>query len=176
MATTKTPPSGYSITLKGPGHTFERTIEEDLANRIINLVMTGGASPSTTNNASNTGAKITTSLGELNPKQFMSQKRPANNYERVACLAYYLSNHQNKPKFKTADITALNTAAAGQPLSNASVFVRDAASKYGYLSAAGGGAKQLTVLGEQVVEALPDREKVKSPSGNITRDCKVFGA
>ena len=136
--------------------------------------MTGGASPSTTNNASNntaneastnasnTGAKITTSLGELNPKQFMSQKRPANNYERVACLAYYLSNHQNKPKFKTADITALNTAAAGQPLSNASVFVRDAASKYGYLSAAGGGAKQLTVLGEQVVEALPDREKVKA--------------
>ena len=56
MATTKTPPSGYSITLKGPGHTFERTIEEDLANRIINLVMTGGASPSTTNNASNNTA------------------------------------------------------------------------------------------------------------------------
>lgn len=31
-----------------------------------------------------------------------------------------------------------------------------------YLSAAGGGDKQITVLGEKLVDALPDREKVNA--------------
>jgi hypothetical protein len=92
----------------------------------------------------------------------MSNKRPQNNYQRVACLAYYLAHERNTPHFKTRDITNLNTEAAQSTLSNSAVFVRDATSKYHFLSAAGGGKKQITALGEAVVEALPDQAKVSA--------------
>jgi hypothetical protein len=38
--------------------------------------------------------------------------------------------------------------------------VQHATNTYRYLSAAGGGKKQITLLGEAIVEALPDRAKV----------------
>jgi hypothetical protein len=38
----------------------------------------------------------------------------------------------------------------------------NATDTYHYLAKAGGGKKQITILGEEVVEALPDREKVKA--------------
>jgi hypothetical protein len=111
-----------------------------------------GAGSSTQNPAQLAGTTI---------KQFIAQKRPENLYQRVACLAYYLAHALETPRFKTKDISQANTDAAVSKLSNAAAFVNDATSKYGYLSAAGSGAKQITAFGEQVVEALPDREKVK---------------
>ena len=99
--------------------------------------------------------------GGQSPKSFMAQKRPSSGIERVACLAYYLDRYRGTQQFKTRDLTKLNTEAAQPTLSNAAVFARNAVDAQ-YLSKAGGGAKQITVLGEAIVDALPDREKVKA--------------
>jgi len=93
-------------------------------------------------------------------KQFVTAKRPDTQYERVACLAYYMTHVGNTPEFKTRDITKANTAAAQPKLSNPSQVVGDTTKTYKYLSSAGKGAKQITALGEAVVGALPNREAV----------------
>lgn len=90
------------------------------------------------------------------PKDFVFQKRPSTQIERVACLAYYLTHHRGAPHFKTTDISMLNTEAAQAKLSNASYAVRDA-TRSGLLATATKGMKQLSALGEKYVEALPDR-------------------
>src|SRR3982074_3704953 len=147
----KSDSASYSLKLTGPGHSFARSVSEDVANCVINLVMTGVATATSPSGSAIGGAgNFATggATGELTPKLFMAQKKPANNYERVACLASYLTAHRDKPQFKTVDITKLNREAAGPPLSNPSLAVMHATNPYGYLSAAGGGKKQLTVLGE----------------------------
>ena len=161
--------SGFSLKLTGPGVTFDRPVSEEVANRIINLVMTGSATSPLLPLGGSAGAlpavaASTQSLGQLagmTIKQFIAQKRPENLYQRVACLAYYLTHALNTPHFKTKDISKANTDAAVSKFSNAAVFVNDATNKYGYLSAAGGGNKQISAFGEQLVEALPDGEKLK---------------
>ena len=161
--------SGFSLKLTGPGVSFDRPVSDEIANRIINLVMTGAATlPSLPSEGSVAGlpaaghsARNPGQLANTTIKQFIAQKRPENLYQRVACLAYYLAHALETPHFKTKDISKANTDAAVSKFSNAAAFVNDATSKYGYLSAAGGGNKQITAFGEQVVEALPDRDKVK---------------
>lgn len=156
----------YKITVTGPGHKFERTIEATTANQILNLIMTGavsptsgvvGRTPGSGGGASGGGAS---DISTLNPKQFIAQKKPKTQYERIACLAYYLTTVRNTPQFGTEEITALNTEAAQATIKNAPVIVRDTTLKYKYLSAAADRNKQITALGEAVVEALPDREAV----------------
>jgi hypothetical protein len=170
----------YSVKLAGPGISFDRPISPEIANRIINLVMTGNAEAVAPFQQFSTASAQPTpgTVGLSQPvvgtiKQFIAQKRPNNVYQRVACLAYFLTHAANTPHFKTKDISKANTDAAGPKLSNAASFVRDATSKYGYLSAAGKGAKQITVFGEDVVQALPDQEKVKHlHADNSTRGRK----
>lgn len=94
----------------------------------------------------------------MTPKEFLREKKPHTDLERLTCLAFYLTNVRDTPHFKTEDITALNTEAAGAKFSNASATARNAVSQSGFLSHAGSGKKQLTPLGEDVVDALPDRE------------------
>lgn len=94
------------------------------------------------------------------PKEFLLQKRPNTNVERVACLAYYLTHFRDTPHFKNTDINKLNTEAAQIKLSNVSYTVNDAV-KTGYLAIAAKGMKQLSAQGEQYVEALPDRAAAK---------------
>lgn len=95
------------------------------------------------------------------PKEFMRQKQPRTDVERVACLAYYLTHYRDQPEFKTLDISKLNTEAAQMKFSNAAVAV-DNASKYGYLAPALRGSKQISAAGELFVRALPDRDAAKS--------------
>ena len=97
---------------------------------------------------------------EPTPKEFMLQKRPSTNVERVACLAYYLTHFRGTSQFKNIDINKLNTEAAQTKLSNPSHAVRDAV-RAGYLAAATKDMKQLSAQGEQYVDALPDREAAK---------------
>lgn len=92
----------------------------------------------------------------LSPKQFLLEKSPRTDVERVACLAYYLTHFREQRFFKTSDISELNTEAAQPKFSNTAFAVANAA-KQGYLVAASGGAKQLSAQGERFVEALPDR-------------------
>ncbi len=99
---------------------------------------------------------------QTTPREFISQKRPESLVERVACLAFYLVRYRGINHFRTADIVALNTEAAAHRFGNPSRDVDNADRHNGYLVSAGNGKKQLTVRGEAVVEALPDRESVRA--------------
>lgn len=107
-------------------------------------------------------AKPATSPDEHTPKEFLATKQPTTDVERVACLAYYLTHRRDQKLFKTRDISALNTEAAQPKFSNAAYAVKNATSQNNYLAAGGKGQKQITHLGEQVVEALPDRDAVRA--------------
>ena len=107
------------------------------------------------------------------PKEFLRDKKPASDVERVACLAYYLTHHRDTPHFKTVDISALNTEAAQPKFSNASMAV-DNASKAGLLVQASKGAKQLSASGEHYVQLLPDRDAAREmiKSSNVRRKAR----
>lgn len=106
----------------------------------------------------------------LSPKEFLRDKKPTSDVERVACLGYYLAHYRDTPHFKTVDISALNTEAAQPKFSNASMAV-DNASKAGLLVQAIKGSKQLSSNGEHYVQLLPDREAAKEmiKSSNVRR-------
>lgn len=91
------------------------------------------------------------------PKEFLFQKRPKTDVERITCLAFYLTHFRDTPHFKTLDLAKLNTEAAQIKFSNAAYATENAA-KSGYLAASAKGQKQITAWGEQFVAALPDRE------------------
>ena len=99
--------------------------------------------------------------GNLTAKSFLAQKDPQTDAERITCLAYYLTHHKATTRFKTKALVAANVDAAQPKFSNAAVAVMNAAGSK-YLSAAGKGDKQITVHGEKLVDALPDREKVNA--------------
>jgi len=107
------------------------------------------------------------------PKEFLRDKKPGSDVERVACLAYYLTHHRDIPHFKTVDISALNTEAAQPKFSNASMAV-DNASKAGLLVQALKGAKQLSASGEHYVQLLPDRDAAREmiKSSNVRRKAR----
>lgn len=95
------------------------------------------------------------------PKQFMLEKQPRTDVERVACLAYYLTHFRDTSHFKTLDISKLNTEAAQIKFSNPAFAVENA-TKRNYLVPATRGNKQLSALGEQFVQSLPDRDRAKA--------------
>jgi hypothetical protein len=96
----------------------------------------------------------------ISPKDFLRDKLPVTDVERVACLAYYLANYRDTPHFKTIDISAINTEAAQPKFSNASVAV-DNARQAGLLVAATKGNKQLSAAGDKFVDLLPDRNAAR---------------
>ena len=98
--------------------------------------------------------------GQQTPKDFMVEKKPQSAVERVACLAFFLTHHRETPKFRTGDITALNTEAAAVKFGDAVRDVNNADRQSGFIVSAGGRQKQITARGEALVQALPDRERV----------------
>ena len=97
---------------------------------------------------------------DLPPKQFIHEKDPRTDVERVTCLAYYFTHFRDTPAFKTLDISRLNTEAAQRKLSNAAAAIGNA-SRRGLITAAGKGLRQISAVGEQFVDALPDRDEAK---------------
>lgn len=97
----------------------------------------------------------------ISPKDFLRDKQPKTDVERVACLAYYLTHFRDTPQFKTIEISKLNTEAAQPKLSNAAMAV-DNATKSHYLAPAIKGNKQISAAGEVFVQALPDRELART--------------
>jgi hypothetical protein len=113
--------------------------------------------------ASDTGSPVApTEVAGMTPKEFMRNKQPTTDVQRIACLAYYLTHGRGTAQFKTADLTRLNTEAACAPFSNATVAVMNATATSGFLAPAGGGRKQIAALGEDVVNALPNQEQAKA--------------
>lgn len=105
---------------------------------------------------------------ELSPKQFMLEKKPNTDIEKIACLAYYLTNYRETRHFKTLDISKLNTEAAQQKFSNAPQAANDAV-KRGILVPSIKGKRQISAIGEQFVQALPDRETAKKISRHLLK-------
>jgi hypothetical protein len=147
-------------------------LSDDTRQRLINTVCTflGLSGPATKGAASTSPPRSHTTErtssfqfsegDDPSVKQFMSDKAPQTDVERVACLAYYLAHYRSIPHVKTKDITALNTESAHRPFSNTAVAV-DNATKQGYLVPSIKGSKQISAHGERFVEALPDREAAK---------------
>jgi hypothetical protein len=105
---------------------------------------------------------------EFSPKQFLFQKQPKTDIERVACLAYYLTHYRATTHFKTIDISQLNTEAAQVKFSNTAYAVVNAVNA-GLLASAGKGFKQLSAMGERYVEALPDHDAAKEVISNMRK-------
>jgi hypothetical protein len=101
----------------------------------------------------------------ISPKEFLLQKQPRTDVERVASLAYYLTHYREQPYFKTLDISKLNTEAAQIKLSNPTFTVNNAL-KMGYLAQASAGQKQISAAGEMFVAALPDRQAAQTAMAN----------
>src|SRR5262249_58909273 len=100
-----------------------------------------------------------TDIKGLTAKQFLKQKNPSSDLERLICLAYYMLHVKDAATFSTRDITKLNGEAGGTDFSNAAATANNGVAQSKFLSRAGGGKKRLTNRGEAVVEALPDRAK-----------------
>lgn len=114
------------------------------------------------------GAPSFSNRQELPLKEFIFQKQPKTDIERVACLAYYLAHYRDTPHFKTVDISKLNTEAAHAKFSNTAYAVANAANA-GLLAAAGKGSKQISALGERYVESLPDRSAARDVMSSMRR-------
>ena len=99
------------------------------------------------------------------PKDFLFQKQPTTDIQRIACLAYYLTHCRDAPHFKTVDISKLNTEAAQRKFANASSSVNNA-TQAGYLAPVSGGLKQLAAAGERFVDELPDQAAAKAAFGS----------
>ncbi len=153
----------YKITVEGKGIKVDQSISKQKALLILNIILGDGRdklieidksiteSPKTINDTEKT----------IDPKMFMATKKPISDVERITCLAYYLSRYRGSTQFKTRELTDLNTEASQPRFSNPTVAARNAVQQQ-YLSLAGRGAKQITTRGEAVVNALPDRDKVKN--------------
>ena len=104
----------------------------------------------------------------MSPKEFLLEKQPRTDVERIACLAYYLTHYRGMPHFKTLDLSMLNTEAAQPKFAN-TAYSSNNAVKLGYLVPSTKGQRQLSAIGERFVRALPDREAAKAALEAIRR-------
>jgi hypothetical protein len=95
------------------------------------------------------------------PKEFIVQKRPKNNAERIACLGFYLTHYRGMTSFSAREISTINTEAALSKMLNLSRDIDNTDRTSGYIVSAGSRLKQMTSRGEELVRALPNRDAVK---------------
>ena len=107
----------------------------------------------------------------ISPKEFMYEKNPRTNTDRMACLGFYLTHYRDMPYFKTLDLSKLSTEAAQQKFTNATQATNDTA-KAGIFVIATKGRKQLSAMGEQYVQILPDKEEAKKILKKMKRNRK----
>ena len=76
----------------------------------------------------------------ISPKEFLVEKSPQTDVERVVCLAFYLAHYRDVRYFKTADVSKLNTEAAQRKLANTTYSI-NTATQAGYIAPATKNAK-----------------------------------
>ncbi len=96
-----------------------------------------------------------------NPRAFIRFKKPTTDVQRVACLGYYLAQTTGQQGFTSKAISTAHTDSGGSSI-NMPRALDNATRGAKYLSNRGPHEKQLTTLGEDVVNALPDQAAVKS--------------
>lgn len=153
----------YTVTIDGKGIKVNQPVSKQKARQVLNIIM-GDDSEKLVSAEKNVNESLDVETGAgqaIDPKTFMATKKPMSDVERATCLAYYLSHYRGVTQFKTRELTDLNTKASQPRFSNSAVAARNAVQQQ-YLSLAGGGRKQITTRGEAVINALPDRDKVKN--------------
>jgi hypothetical protein len=125
--------------------------------------LTGGRelAPSPTADAHRSSYPAFSTPDDTSPKDFLFDKQPRTDVERIAVLAFYLTHYRDTPHFKTLDLTKLNTEAAQPKFANAANSAGNAV-KQGYLVPSNKGLRQLSAAGERFVAALPDREMARA--------------
>ncbi len=141
-------------------------LDPDSRSRLLHTIATfyqldlGGSARAPGSLQSRTSGPSFSQDRSLQPKDFLLDKNPKTDVERIACLAYYLTTFRDTPHFKTFDLSKLNTEAAQPKFANAANSVNNAL-KQGYLVQASKGQKQLSAAGERFVQALPDRDAAR---------------
>lgn len=108
----------------------------------------------------------------ISAKDFILEKQPRTDVERIACLAYFLTHYRSTAHFKTLEISKLNTEAAQPKFANAATSANNAV-KMGYLVPSTKGQRQLSAVGERFVRALPDRDAAKAALETLRRRPKI---
>jgi len=101
-------------------------------------------------------------------RDFLLEKKPRTDVDRVVCLAYYMAHYRNAPEFETVDLSLANTEAAQRKFSNAAHAVNTAV-KHGLLALTSDGRKCLSVVGERYVQQLPDYESARAALQEYTQ-------
>jgi hypothetical protein len=117
----------------------------------------------------NDGNKLKTPSNNASPKEFLRTKQPLTGMQRMACLAYYLIHYRNQQFFKTIDLSQLNTEAAQPKFANPSKTAGNAMTAGYFVSGDKKGTKQLSVKGEDFVNALPDQMEAKAIMANTKK-------
>ncbi|XOB42409.1 MAG: hypothetical protein ACKKMP_03560 [Candidatus Nealsonbacteria bacterium] len=94
--------------------------------------------------------------------KFVAEKNPKDQYQRVAVLAYYLKHSEKVNEFKNKEIDLANRRARQAKIGNPADVIGKAETRYGFLTKGVKTGRQLSTLGEKIVDALPDHEKVKA--------------
>ena len=122
----------------------------------------GAANSATSPSLAGTGTTdVQATITRKDPRAFIRLKRPATDVQRVACLGYYLAQTTGEPGFTSKAISTAHTDSGGSQI-NLPRALDNATRGAKYLSNRGPREKQLTTLGEDVVNALPDQAAVKA--------------
>lgn len=94
--------------------------------------------------------------------QFVKSKKPANEYQRIAVIAYHIERKDGKKEFKNAELSEANIEARQPKIANITAVMSKAQERYKFFTkGAGKATHQLSTHGTDIVEALPDLGKVK---------------
>ncbi|MGB7930400.1 MAG: hypothetical protein WCF61_19785 [Terriglobales bacterium] len=108
-----------------------------------------------------TAADVQAAITRKDPRAFIRLKKPTTDVQRVACIGYYLVQTTGHHGFTSKDISTAYTDSGGSKI-NMTRALDNATRAAKYLSNRGPREKQLTTLGEDVVNALPDQAAVKN--------------
>jgi hypothetical protein len=105
---------------------------------------------------------------QFTPEEFLEEKRPQTDVERVVCLGYYIIVHRREQGFKTKDLTALNNEANQPKIGNPTEATKNAYKSH-LLVQAGQGQRKLSTYGRKYVEALPDRDAARALKADLPK-------
>ena len=108
---------------------------------------------------------------EISPKQFMHDKMPKTDVEKIACIAFYLTHYRDTPIFKTKEVTDLSREAAQPKMSNPSQAMKNATYLSHFLASAEKGAKQITALGEESSTGASRSRRSRERLGQKFKTC-----
>jgi hypothetical protein len=109
--------------------------------------------------AGNPSPDVATALAAKDVRAFIRLKKPDTDIERVACLGYFIVKTTGAAGFSAKEVKQAHVDSGGSAM-NFPRALDNATRRSKYLSNRGPREKQLTTLGEDVVEALPNREAV----------------